>query len=143
MIQNINKGLKNLYGLTPNGKAKFRVIWSNGVTEKRVIHNGLYKEVKEVLKYSYVRDRYILEGFNQSWHQNPEILLSDDYEPLFVFDKKGVYLKPELWACEFFINTMMNGRPNRGNDKTALLEDQEKVNRNAQAYFDFLNAEEN
>lgn len=89
-------------------KANYRVIWSEDSTEKR---NGP-NEPEIMLKYGYIKDRYILEGYNSANKKNPELAQSDGYEPIWVFqDKDGKYLPPELWACQFIIDQLRNFTP--------------------------------
>ena len=152
-ITRINKSLKSLFGVSIDGKVNFRVIWSDSLTEKRkgdfvkVTPNGIYlgeqkNVIMEVPKYSYLRERFILEGYNLAHKANPEIVVSDGYEPLYVFQKKdGTYLKPELWACEYFINTMRGTKVIKRTEAMDAVVDDEIVEKRAQEYFEQLSGD--
>jgi hypothetical protein len=102
---NLNKRLREVYGLTIDGNNRFRVVWSENSYEKRLGDFGKgFEEVKEVKKYSYLSDRYILEAYIPEAKANPEINNSDGFEPIYVFQTKdGQFLEPVEWACEFAI----------------------------------------
>jgi hypothetical protein len=66
----INKFLKEQYGTTIDGKPLFRLLWTTKVTEHRHSKfNDFYGELlirsvtetREVLKYPYAQDRWVLE----------------------------------------------------------------------------------
>lgn len=147
----INKALKEKYGLSIDGNQKYRVVWSEGLTEKRIgkvdyyTPSGIFIKsedgIHEVKKYSYVIDRYILEIYDPSFKKNIEIAHSDGYEPLFVFDKKGTYLKPYLWACEYLINATMNTRAGKRTESMDSREELSRQEKEQAEYFDFLTQE--
>jgi|SRR5688572_1872688 len=107
----LNEYLKNHYGATVDGKPLFRLTWSTGVKEKR--HStfiDFYGEVflrevtetREVLKYPYAQDRWILEKIKlvSERARNEFGLITDEpfsYEPIYTFqDKEGKYLPLNL-----------------------------------------------
>lgn len=107
-IDELNRRLKTLYGCELDGRPKFRIVWSEDQYEYR---KGIFENwygsiflsreecVKEVRKYSYIKDRWILEKLILA--SNPELPNSRNgsYEPVFVFQNKdGVYLEP-IWAA--------------------------------------------
>ena len=150
-ISLINKKLKSLYGTEYDGKVKFRLVWSEGLTEKRIgrvdryTPNGIYLGTDEGLheckKYAYIKDRWILENYNTAYRANPEVAVSDGYEPIFVFEKKGEYLKPYLWACEMLINSLRNPERVHRTEKMDYNEEESKKLKEQAEYFDFLTAE--
>ena len=147
----INKKLKELYGTEYDGKARFRLVWSDDCIEKRLgrvdryteagIYLGTDEGLHEVKKYSYIRERWILENYNPAFKNNPEIAVSDGYEPIFVFDKKGIYLKPYLWACEFLINKLRNPERVHRTEKMDINEEESLREKEELSYFDFLSEE--
>jgi hypothetical protein len=144
----INKKLVALYGKSIDGKPNFRLVWSEGLTEKRVgpvySSGGILiseKELQECKKYSYIKERWILENYNTSYRANPEVAVSDGYEPIFIFQKKGEYLKPYLWACEMIINSLRNPERVHRNEKMDYTEEESKKLKEQAEYFDFLTAE--
>jgi len=96
-IDEFNKRLKERYGSTLDNKAHFRLVWSNDIYEIRVgIFNDFYgpilvrsyKGAREVRKYNYIHNRWILE----MWHliePLPELPQPDGYECLYVFEDKN------------------------------------------------------
>jgi hypothetical protein len=63
-VKLINKYLERAYGKALDGKPKFRVAWSEDMTEvRRGMHHKLaIKEtIERVPKYSFLKDRWILE----------------------------------------------------------------------------------
>lgn len=71
-----------------------------------------FKGVREVPKYSYIKDRWILERFIPGvYAYNPEMPLSmwGSYEPLFVFESnKGEYLPLSLKVVEVIVHQIEN-----------------------------------
>jgi hypothetical protein len=144
----INKKLKELYGTEYDGRVRFRLVWSEDLIEKRIgpvySPGGVIiseKELQECRKYGYIKDRYILENYNPAFRANPEIAVSDGYEPLFVFQKKGAYLKPYLWACERIINALRNPERVHRTEKMDYSEEELKEMKEQADYFDFLTEE--
>lgn len=114
----INKQLEGA-GKFEDGRALFRVVWSETQIEKRRGTFSKYSEsgiwlceeenvVKEVKKYNYLDDRWILEILTPR-HGNEELVTKTSYEPIFVFqDKDGGFLPPNLRVCEIIINRLRN-----------------------------------
>lgn len=147
----INKKLKELYGTALDRTPKYRVVWSEDLIEKRIgridkyTANGIYlgseDGIHEVKKYSYIKDRYILETYDPAFKANQELARSDGYEPIFVFDKRGEYLKPYLWACEFIINAILNRSNVKRTEKMDESDDRALMDLEQAEYFDFLTQE--
>lgn len=97
----LNDYLLREFGRGLEGLQNYRIIWSTGVTEKRLgtftdFYGKIFvrevTEVREVLKYPYDQDRWILERV-QAASMNPELVAHYSYEPIYVFkDKRGFYL---------------------------------------------------
>jgi len=115
---NYNRRLKDNYGIWENGLPNYRLVWSEDQYEKRigefdiVTESGIFlrKEVgvKEVPKYRYFREKWVLEkifpingpGLTEKW----------SYEPVYAFVQF-----PSWKAIQFLIHTIianMSGNPN-------------------------------
>jgi hypothetical protein len=106
LLAHINRKLEDDYGKMIDGNYPlFRVIWSTNVTEKRYseftdfiddtpIRN--VREVREVLKYPFAQDRYILEKITPITNEAKAMGLVDgnySYEEIYVFqDRLGKFL---------------------------------------------------
>lgn len=122
-INPINKWIKEQWGSIYDGRPRFRVVWANNQTEKRLgVYNKFHGaillaesqevELKEVPKYPgpdyqdyWVLERLVLE-------ENPEIPNSRNgsYEPIFVFKtNKGAYLVPNQKSITLFLYFAENG----------------------------------
>jgi hypothetical protein len=141
----INKKLVALYGKSIDGKPNFRLVWSEGLTEKRVgpvySSGGILiseKELQECKKYSYIKERWILENYNTSYRANPEVAVSDGYEAIFVFDRKGKYLKPNLLACQYIVDAIRSPERVHKTERMFANEKEEKKQKEIAEYFDFL-----
>lgn len=118
----INQWLKENYGTTGDLKPIFRVVWSTNLTEKRFGEFDEYsghiflrqvKGVKEVLKYPFDQNRWILEQFceiDQRSQVAKELIENKySYEPLWIFkDKKGKYLPLDKRMIEFILFFYLN-----------------------------------
>lgn len=101
--QGINKWLEENYGKTVDGKPLFRLIWSTGITEHR--HSEFtdflgdiiirtVRETREVLKYPFAQNRWILERIKEVNSTARELGLQTDlqysYEEVYIFqDSEG------------------------------------------------------
>ena len=154
-VKLINKHLKSLYGLSETGVPKFRLVWSESTLEKRVgvfedfTPSGIFirrvEGVREVKKYSYLKDRYILEAYAPEQSLSPEIMNGDKYEPIFVFDKKGEFLSPETWACDYVIQRYLAaiGTPRtRRNEEMDAKAHEEEIDKEAQKFVEYFEGED-
>jgi hypothetical protein len=112
--QGLNKYLEDTYGRTVDGKVLFRLIWSTGVTEFRksrfIDFSGDLQirdviETREVLKYPFAQDRWVLERIKLIDKKAREFgLVSDEnysYEEIYVFqDREGNFLPLNREALE-------------------------------------------
>lgn len=154
-VKLINKHLKNIYGLVDIGVPRFRLVWSEDALEKRVgvfedfTPGGLFirrvEGVREVKKYSYLKDRYILEAYAPEQSLSPEIMNGDKYEPIFVFDKKGQFLSPEPWACDYVIQRYLTavGQPKtRRTEEMDAREHEEGIDKEAKKFVEYFEGED-
>lgn len=133
--ETINKKLIDNYGLDLSGKPKYRVVWSEDETEIRVgkleewyggvivrVHEG----AKEVKKYSYISDRFVLEMLVPT--NNNELITKMNYEPLYVFqDGEGNFLPLNWDVIEIILNSLANRQPTKHltEEQFQYLEDEE------------------
>jgi len=116
-VININKRLVDHFGVdTVTGSAMWRISWSNDQYEKRLTDctdeglTLLYPEVRELPKYQWVKDRWILERLCLV----PEINLSElptqkqSYECMYPFENAytGEALPPNFEAAKFVVDTV-------------------------------------
>ena len=111
-----------------DGRPLYRIVWSSGQLEKRmgdfedyyghILIRRTYKAVREVPKYSYCMDRWILEKlvFLDPEHQTIRFELITrkvyDYEPIFVFQKSNGDPLPVTWiSVDWIIDSLNNRRP--------------------------------
>lgn len=113
----LNRQPKNLQGLP-----YYRLVWSNHQLEKRkgtfcdFTEGGLFirevTEVREVPKYPYLQDRWVLERWvPPHYAYNPELINSHEgsYEPFYVFeDRNGNPLPLSLKAVVFLVDYHRN-----------------------------------
>lgn len=123
MSDNISRLNRFLFsqGLTLEGKALYRLVWSDTETEFR---KGTFREfygkiflrefngVREVKKYNYIHERWILEKWapgNLTANRETPNSSNGDYIPVYVFeDSKGNYLPPNRKVLDFIL-AFMNG----------------------------------
>lgn len=155
-IKSINKYLESSYGLSLDNKPKFRVIWSEDLFEVR---KGLFspgatmEEIRKVPKYSYIKDKYILEvytlafpeTFGKALRHSEDIIMSGDrYEPLRVFQtKKNVPLDPQRDICKIicdrFIELINRPEGQRLTNRIATHDDVEAMKKEVRKFEDILN----
>lgn len=115
-IETINQSLRDLYGIdTDTARPIFRVVWAPEQTEKRLTKftdSGfelLEPEVRELPKYQWIPDAYVLERLvlvpEVSQKDLPTLKIS--YEPIWVFiGVDGFPITPALQACKFVIDCL-------------------------------------
>ena len=121
-IESINEQLLKNHGKMLGTEFPiWRVVWSDDQLEHRkgVFHyfddSGNFQRsevgVKEVRKYEYLKERYILERIMPLAGQNAEEIKANhnlSYEPVWVFeDAKNQYLPPLYRACDFVIHQIL------------------------------------
>lgn len=113
-IETINKRLVDHFS-SEYDRPRFRVVWANDELEKRLIEctpegiQLLYPEVREVKKYPYLKDLYILERLVEVpvFQQNELPTSKLSYECIWAFrDAKGNPLPPIWDACKLVIDVM-------------------------------------
>lgn len=114
-IESINRQLVDLFGIdTITGMPIWRVVWSDDQYEKRKVDciagiQLLHPVVKELPKYDWIRQRWILERLVLVPEINQDDLPASKltYECMWKFeDKDGNPLPPAIWACKFVVDTI-------------------------------------
>lgn len=115
-IEVLNQRLIDHFGVdTSTGQAIFRISWASDETEMRLVptlDSGielLYPEVREVKKYPYMKDLYVLErlvvipDINKA--ELPAYKMS--YEPVWAYCDQDRQPVPPIWdATKFVIDTL-------------------------------------
>lgn len=111
-IEVLNKRLIDHFGLdSDTGRPIFRIVWANDQLEKRLVSSTdegidlLFPEVREVKKYSYLKDVYVLERLvlvpDENQSEIPTEKLS--YEPIWAYNEQI----PPIWsATKFIVDTL-------------------------------------
>lgn len=113
-IQVLNQRLKDYFGLFDGLQANYRIVWSDDQYENRRVAftpEGLeliHPEIREVRKYSYIRERFLLEKLiSVAEMQTEELIDKLSYECIWNFeDHNGFPLPPKWEAIELIINTI-------------------------------------
>lgn len=115
-IDTLNTRLIDYYGVdTVTGQSMFRIVWANKQTEMRkmdTLDGGiqlLYPVVREVKKYPYLKDLWVLERLVLVPEANQDELPSakTSYEPLWAYrNPADNYLYPTWTATQFVIDTL-------------------------------------
>ena len=124
----INQKLVANYGTALNGRARFRMVFSDGETERRkgnfstyddngVLIKTEYDVVRQVLKYPTNRERFVLERYTLEpfgkWPANPpprDVFDYNGYEPFYVFEWVEERPVPPWGAVYFIIQSNMFGK---------------------------------
>lgn len=115
-IKILNNLLKEHFGIdTASNFPIWRVVWVNDQFEYRktkYTDAGIelnYEEVRLLPKYSYIKDKYILERYEIVPNMNVEELAGakTSYEIKWTFeDRHGFPVQPTFQGCKFVIDTI-------------------------------------
>lgn len=113
-IEEINRHLKDEYGVFEDGRQHFRVVFSDDQFEKRWVDRTLEgfellnPEVQLRPKYrQYIQGKYLIERLVPVG-PDTDLLEKTSYEVLHVFmDKNKNYLPPRYDMAKFFIDTLL------------------------------------
>lgn len=114
-IETLNQRLIDHFGLDTNtGRPIFRIVWANDQFEKRMVDtldsgiHLLFPEVREVKKYPYMKDLYVLERLVVVPDVNRnELLKKLSYEPLWAYCNQNREYVPPIWsATKFVVDTV-------------------------------------
>lgn len=137
--KSLNNWLQEFYGKTPTGKTRFRLVWSEDIFEYR---KGEFNEfygkiflraiigVREVKKYSYIHERFILEGWVDSdLSNNGEVpnAVNGDYAPIWVFEDKLRRPLPVTQKILAFIIASVQGRVKKDDDVSEKQAEEKEI----------------
>jgi len=113
-IEVINQRLLDYFGkFEGTDHPNYRLVWSEDQFEKRLCDFTEYgielsiPEVREIRKYSYIHNKYVLEKACQVPAGNRELTTKVSHEPIWTFeDKFGNALTPTWAAIEILIYTI-------------------------------------
>jgi len=115
-IKRINRQLESHFGISTDDMCPmWRVVWSEDQVEKRksdVTASGiqlLSPEIMEFKKYSYIKDRFLLENWViiPEFQQNELCGLKKSYECMWNFSNAfGEAVQPTFEACKFVIDAV-------------------------------------
>lgn len=115
-LDDLNARLIDHYGIdTSTGRPIFRIVWANDQLEKRMVNeldSGIYllhPEVREVKKYPYLKDLYVLERLVVIPEVNQKELPTSklSYEPIWAYrDADGAPLPPVWTPTKFIVDTL-------------------------------------
>ena len=147
-IRELNNWLRESYGKTVTGKVRFRIIWSEDIFENR---KGTFNEfygkiflrtvtgVRQVKKYNYISDRFILEGWvdtNMSFNEEVPEASHGDFTPIYVFeDSNGNPLPVTRKAVAFMIATIQ-GRVKKDNEDNEVDKEQKEIEKQVDTMMD-------
>lgn len=120
-VETINTRLGDRYGIAWNGMPILRVVWSNDQLEKRrtkFSDAGIelpYVEVREVPKYGYIPDKYILEQLVAVDPGTTDLIEKISYEPLWTFADKAGFPLPPKWEVCVFVMDLVEGAKGKSN----------------------------
>ena len=118
-IEDINYWLRRDYGRTGEFST-WRVVWSDYLETVKgwfVQYDdsgnflGAERGIGQAPKYTYIKDRYVLERIMPVPEENKEELLGRElsYEPVFVFERaNGDYLPPRFEVCKLVIEAILD-----------------------------------
>lgn len=111
-IVSLNQRLIDHYGIeTASRRPIFRIVWADDQVEKRMmdtLDSGiqlLYPVVREVKKYGYLRDVYVLERLVEvpEFQQEELADVKTSYEPVWAFKNERGEPVPPIWEPVKFI----------------------------------------
>jgi hypothetical protein len=154
-IDQINVQLAEKYGReVSSNRPIFRIINSNSTTEKRLgdyndfTNSGIFirsvREVREVLKYAYLRDTWILERLTWIGGGNPELPEAKgyEYETVWAFRSKyGEPLYPHFNIVVLLLDILVNGPKVKKTEADWEYEEEQKKLKESAEYFDMLESE--
>jgi len=115
-IETLNKRLKDHYGSdVASDNVIFRIVWANDELEKRLVSETaeglilLHPEVREVKKYPYLKDLYVLERFVIVPDEHHMELAGKkvSYEPIWAYCDGRRNPLPPIWrATKLIIDSL-------------------------------------
>ena len=149
-IQDINEKLVKRFG-SQEGNPNFRLSWTTDQTEKRFgefeeflegtdIFLRSFKGLREVPKYPFKPDRWVLEKFTDAT-KNSELANSYSYEPFWIFEKDETYQEPIWKAVEFLVHKFLFATKEKVTAKDIAKREQEDMDKEVDFYYDYFENE--
>lgn len=136
-IKVINQRLIDYFGNYPNSnEPRWKLVWSEDVFEKRLIKftdtgiELLQPEVREVKKFGYIKNKYVLTRavpvpeVNQ--HELPELKLS--YEPIWTFEDNAGNATQPKWESILVLISTINDQLNKAGHRAPYSIPEEQQN---------------
>ncbi len=120
-INSLNEQLKRSFGCEPDGRPKFRIVFSSDQYENRFAlyrdftEGGIFlrevEEVRRVPKYMTIRDKWMLEQLIYEPHPHLPDQANGHYEQRMAFkqDANGKPLKPTWNVLSFVCRIFLEG----------------------------------
>jgi hypothetical protein len=147
-VEILNQYLK-AHGVNDFGQPLYRVVWSDFQLEHR---RGVFRDfigkiflrefvgVREVPKYNFVKERWILERWfppSMAWHPELPDSSQGNYEPFYVFqDRHGNYLEPIKRVCDKLIHRAEH--PVHRTEQERINEQMEQEDKQAEEDADYF-----
>lgn len=103
-LEDLNKRLKDRFGLFEDRRPNWRLVWSSDETEYRLSHytvEGLFLSQPEMMllkKYPHQQDRFILEHLIPVTQTSlKDLTTKTSYEPLWTFEDGEGNPLPPIW----------------------------------------------
>jgi len=128
----INRQLREKYGVTLGGENRYRLVWANDLTEHR---DKKYDDIMAraetnavlVPKYSYLKERWVLEFRAEVPVYQGEIKDWDGYECFYAFQwPDGSYQEPSWFHCDFLCYMKENIDPLTPDEARKMDEEDKK-----------------
>jgi hypothetical protein len=129
-VKSINKLIREHFGIDGNtGMPRYRISWSDSEREDRygtfeIWYGSIFlrteEGVRNVPKYPYIKQRWILEKLFYLTGKNPEIQGKFTFEPLFTFESNAGDPLPVIWdVCKRIIDVSLQGPEQKFRNFTA------------------------
>jgi hypothetical protein len=114
-VETLNNRLKDYFGTdVSSGQAIFRIVWANDQLEKRLVDNidgiqFLHPQIREVKKYTYMKDLYVLERLVviPAIDQQNLPVNKVSYEPVWAYCDASRNPLPPIWsATKLVVDTL-------------------------------------
>ena len=149
-VQDINEKLVKYFG-SQEGHPNFRLAWTTSETEKRFgefdeyykgtdIFLRSFKGLREVSKYPFKPDRWVLEKFTDAT-KNSELVENYSYEPFWIFEKDETYQEPVWKAVKFLVHKYLFEAKDKFTEKDIALKEQEEMDKEVDFYYDYFENE--
>jgi hypothetical protein len=146
--KSLNKWLRESFGKTVTGKTKFRLVWSEDILENRKgefnefygqIYLRTIRGVRELKKYNYIHNRYILEGWKDddlSFNGEVPDAKGGDYIPIWVFEDKNGNPLPVTHKILTFLIAAIQGRVRKDDEISEKEADEKEIQAQIDSFDD-------